>query len=54
MKTSKAGRDFIKLEEGLSLQVYDDVAGYGTIGYGHLLTRGEVFTTVTLEEAEGL
>lgn len=54
MKTSDEGVELIKKHEGLMLEVYDDVAGYATIGYGHLIKGGEVFTTITEEEAEDI
>jgi lysozyme len=43
MKTSPAGLGLIEASEGLRLQVYKDVAGLPTIGYGHLLRQGESF-----------
>ena len=47
------GIDLIKQFEGLSLTVYDDVAGYPTIGYGHLLLPNEHnVQSITLEQAE--
>ena len=55
MKTSEAGRAFIKREEGLRLRVYSDVAGYGSIGYGHLLTPDDdIGPTISQEEADEL
>ena len=42
MRVSQNGLAFIAREEGLSLNVYDDVAGYKTIGVGHLLTQTEL------------
>lgn len=54
MKTSQKGIDLIKSFEGLSLKVYDDAVGLKTIGYGHLIKKGEVFTTISLQEAEDL
>lgn len=41
MKTSSAGLAFIAQEEGTVLHVYNDVAGYPTVGIGHLLTDVE-------------
>ena len=41
---SSRGLDCIKSYEGLSLTVYQDVAGNDTIGYGHLITAGEDFS----------
>ena len=37
MRTSDKGLDFITEHEGLRLEVYNDVAGYPTIGVGHLI-----------------
>ena len=37
MRTSERGRTFIKSYEALRLHVYNDQAGYATIGYGSLL-----------------
>ena len=55
MKTSEPGREFIKRWEGLRLRVYSDVAGYGTVGWGHLLTPDDdAGPTISLEEAEDL
>jgi lysozyme len=39
---SARGRDAIVLHEGLRVAPYKDVAGYMTIGVGHLLTRDEL------------
>jgi lysozyme len=41
MKTSAAGLAFVAQEEGTVLHVYKDVAGYETIGIGHLLSPSE-------------
>lgn len=55
MRTSAQGREFIKSWEGLELRVYSDVAGYGSVGYGHLLTPEDDYgPTITLEQAEDL
>lgn len=43
MKTSANGLNFIKLNEGMSLKVYLDVAGKPTIGVGHLLQPNESY-----------
>ena len=40
--------------EGLCLTVYRDQNGYRTIGYGHKILPGEVFTTITQAEALAL
>lgn len=54
MDISEAGVAFIKEWEGFAAQVYDDVAGYGTIGYGHKLREGERFGTLTEAQADTL
>lgn len=54
MKISKEGLNLIKKFEGFSAVPYDDIAGYPTIGYGHKIVAGEVFTSVTEEEAVNL
>ena len=41
MKISEHGLTFIKNEEGCVLHIYKDVAGFPTIGIGHLLTADE-------------
>lgn len=43
-KTSEDGVSLIAYFEGYSPVVYEDAAGYPTIGYGHLILRGEKFT----------
>lgn len=53
-RLNKAGLAAIKSYEGLSLVRYNDVAGYPTIGYGHLILPHEEFHTISLEEAEAL
>lgn len=52
MRTSQAGLDLIKEFEGFSPEPYDDVGGLSTIGYGHLIKRGEHFDRITREEGE--
>jgi lysozyme len=37
IQTSEKGLEFITKHEGEVLTVYDDVAGYPTIGVGHLI-----------------
>lgn len=49
---SKNGLELIKQYEGWSATIYKDVAGYPTIGYGHLIKAGESFTTITRAEGE--
>jgi GH24 family phage-related lysozyme (muramidase) len=41
MRTSSAGLQAIAGHEGFSPTIYQDQAGYDTIGYGHKLTAGE-------------
>ncbi len=48
------GLDMIKRFEGFSPTVYICPAGYPTIGYGHLIQRGEYFDSITEEQAEDL
>lgn len=41
--------------EGLRLQVYNDLNGYPTIGYGHKLQAGEAYPNgITQEQADAL
>ncbi|AGA64762.1 putative bacteriophage lysozyme [Liberibacter crescens BT-1] len=54
LKTSSAGIEFIKKKEGFIPRVYSDPAELPTIGYGHLIRKGENWTTITREEAEQL
>lgn len=54
MKTSENGIALVKEFEGFSGTVYDDVVGKPTIGYGHLIKKGENLLTVTADEAESL
>ncbi len=41
LKTSEKGIEFIKEVEGLSLKAYKDTGGVLTIGYGHVVQKGE-------------
>jgi lysozyme len=43
MQLSAEGLDLIKKSEGFRDRVYRDVAGFPTIGYGHLIKPGESF-----------
>ena len=54
MNISDEGIELIKKFEGLRLEVYDDVAGKPTIGYGHLIKDGEQFDTITEDQADNL
>jgi lysozyme len=46
--------DLIKQFEGLRLQRYFDVDGYGTIGYGHLCHPNDGLINISKETAENL
>ena len=52
MTTSKLGITVIKEFEQLRLNPYDDGAGKLTIGWGHLIKKGEQFTTISPELAD--
>ena len=53
MNISHTGLDLIKSSEDFKAWVYNDLAGYPTIGYGHKLLPGESFPSgVTEQEAE--
>ena len=54
MKINQKGIKLIKSHEGCRLRPYKDVAGKWTIGYGHLIKRGERFGTITRKEATQL
>lgn len=55
LKTSQAGVDLIKEFEGFSSRVYLCPAGKPTIGYGHLISKGEdIDGPITIEKAEEL
>ena len=50
-----AGLKLLETDEGLRLQIYKDIAGRDTIGYGHLIKPGEDFSEgITQEKAESL
>lgn len=51
---TQEGLDLIKRFEGFSPTVYICPAGYPTIGYGHLVSKGEVFDSISAKEAEEL
>eukprot|EP00818_Percolomonas_sp_WS_P005861 CAMPEP_0117444200 /NCGR_PEP_ID=MMETSP0759-20121206/5110_1 /TAXON_ID=63605 /ORGANISM="Percolomonas cosmopolitus, Strain WS" /LENGTH=228 /DNA_ID=CAMNT_0005236243 /DNA_START=113 /DNA_END=795 /DNA_ORIENTATION=+ len=48
------GLNLIKSFEGFRSCKYNDVAGYPTIGYGHLIKRGESFSCITKERATSI
>lgn len=52
METGAAGLALIKTFEGFSSKVYLDIAGYPTVGYGHLIKEGEAFP-FGVSESEG-
>lgn len=52
--TNLSGLALIKHFEGFSATPYADSGGRLTIGYGHLLRRGEVWQQISEVEAEGL
>ena len=55
MKISDAGLQLIKTSEGFRGNVYSDVAGFPTVGYGHKLLPGESFPEgITEEQATAL
>ncbi len=51
VRASDAGVQFVADEEGYVGTVYRDIAGHETIGYGHRLRPGEVYTALTRDEA---
>ena len=55
MKVSQNGLALIQRFEGFEPQIYKDAAGYPTIGYGHLIRKGEDFSQgLTREEGKVL
>jgi len=51
---NQAGLDLIKKFEGFEPKKYECPAGKATIGYGHVIKKGESFTKLTEKAAEGL
>lgn len=47
MQVSAEGAKLVSAFEGFSPTVYRCPAGYPTIGYGHVVRRGEKFTTIS-------
>lgn len=47
-------KEIIKKNEGLRLSVYKDTRGFPTIGYGHLIKKGEKFGLLTKQQADEL
>lgn len=54
MKPSSFLLQFLRQIESLRTTTYLDAAGLPTIGYGHLIQPGEMFTAITRDEAEAL
>lgn len=54
MLVSDAGLELIKQFEGCSLTKYLCVAGYPTIGYGHVLQPGDSQDPITQDQADAL
>lgn len=53
MNLSAAGLQLLKLSEGFRASVYNDIAGFKTIGFGHRLKAGEDFPDgITMGQAE--
>jgi len=52
MKTGEEGIFLIKVNEGFRREMYLCPAGKPTIGYGHLILKGEQFGEITEAEAE--
>lgn len=52
MRTGKLGIELIKHYEGFSHTVYLCAAGYPTIGYGHVVKKGEHYESITRDHAE--
>ena len=53
-RLSRKGLAFLTRHEGLRLSRYKDAGGKWTIGYGHLINRGEDFYRITIAEAKEL
>lgn len=54
MQISQRGIDLIKKLEGFSEEPYVCPAGENTIGYGHVITTGEVYIEISEAKAEQL
>lgn len=54
MRTSTAGKTFIRQREAFRSHVYLDSAGKPSIGFGHLILPDEVFTQISEYEAIAL
>lgn len=51
MKASDRAVSLIKQFEGFAAEAYADVGSKATIGYGHMIRKGEVFGKITEDEA---
>lgn len=51
---SQRGVDAVKRFEGYRTERYDDIAGNRTIGYGHLIRKGENYGKINEKKAEEL
>jgi lysozyme len=54
MTINERGLELLKEFEGCELCPYPDIEGNPTIGYGHLIKKGEHFNIISPEEAEEL
>jgi len=54
MEITSSAISFIKEHEGVRFAPYKDVAGYWTIGVGHLIKAGERFTRITSLQVDAL
>lgn len=54
MRLTSTGLELIKRFEGFSATPYRCPAGHLTIGYGHVIGKGEEFSIIAQEEAEML
>jgi lysozyme len=54
MENSNEHIELVKEREGFRSSVYADTMNNPTIGYGHKIKKGEVFTTLTKEQAHEL
>lgn len=53
-EVNKESINLIKRWESFVDHVYICAAGYPTIGFGHVVAKGEEFSTISIEEAESL
>lgn len=50
-QVSERMKDFLKKKEGLELTPYKDVGGLWTVGYGHLIQKGDVINGQVVDDA---